>query len=258
MSPETYGAIYATVLGAAAIGALEIGRRLGVRGLTQDGEGATKGLGAIENTVLGLLGLILAFTFSGALNRFDARRQFVVNEVNSIRTAWLRIDLLPPEVQPPMRDLFRQYLDSRIDTFHRWEEIVAMKSVLPVTTRLQREIWSMAVASSQKNPGPGITNLLLPAINEMIDITTTRTEATRLHPPLVIYAMLGILAIACALFAGYEMAARRKRHTLHSVAFAFVLAVTVYLIIDLEYPRMGLIQMSDSDEALATLRKTMN
>lgn len=100
--------------------------------------------------------------------------------------------------------------------------------------------------------------LLLPALNAMFDITTTRTEATRRHPPAIIFAMLGLLTLACSLFAGYDMAGRPRLNLLHSVAFALVLSVTYYVIIDLEFPRLGLIQMSDSDQVLVDLRKGMN
>ena len=75
--------------------------------------------------------------------------------------------------------------------------------------------------------------LLLPALNSMFDITTTRTEAARVHPPLMIFAMLGALTLACSLFAGYDMAIRRRLNVMHSVAFAVVLSVTAYVIIDL-------------------------
>jgi hypothetical protein len=69
-----------------------------------------------------------------------------------------------------------------------------------------------------------------------------RAEAFRIHSPPVIFYMLGALTLSCALFAGYEMALRKRRNLLHSISFAVVLAVTVYVIVDLEYPRAGLIQ----------------
>ena len=91
------------------------GRRIGVRQIKEEGETASKGLSAIEGAIFGLLGLILAFLFSGSLTRFDAARHLVVEEANYIGTAWLRIALLPADAQPSMRDLFRRYLDSRIE-----------------------------------------------------------------------------------------------------------------------------------------------
>src|SRR5512147_2359963 len=93
---------------------LEFGRRLGQRRQGKDEEGARAGLGAVEGAVFALLGLLIAFTFSGAASRFDARRDLIVTEANAIGTAWLRLDLLSPGAQSELRDLFRKYLDLRL------------------------------------------------------------------------------------------------------------------------------------------------
>ena len=257
MNPVLFGAIFALLLATGIIVLLEAGRRIGARRLADEGETAAKGFGAIESAVFALLGLILAFSFSGALARFDARRHLVVAEANDIGTAFLRIDLLPTDAQAPMRDLFRRYLDSRIETYRKLPDMEAAQAELARSLKLQSEIWSLAVSSSQKSATPQAMMVLLPALNAMIDITTTRTEAAILHSPPIIWVMLGTLTFACALFAGYDMAGRKHLNLLHSAAFAVVLAVTVYVIIDLEYPRIGLIQMSDSDRALVQLRESM-
>ncbi len=257
MNPVFFGAIFALLLATGIIVLLEVGRRIGARRLAEEGETAAKGFGAIESAVFALLGLILAFSFSGALARFDARRHLVVAEANNIGTAFLRIDLLPKDAQAPMRDLFRRYLDSRIETYRKLPDMEAAQAELARSLKLQSEIWSMAVSSSQKSATPQAMMVLLPALNAMIDITTTRTEAAILHSPPIIWVMLGTLTFACALFAGYDMAGRKHLNLLHSAAFAVVLAVTVYVIIDLEYPRIGLIQMSDSDRVLVQLRASM-
>jgi hypothetical protein len=258
MNVTFLGAIFATGLAVGIIVLLAIGRRIGARRIAEEGETASTGLGAIEGAIFGLLGLILAFTFSGALTRFDAQRQLVVEEANDIGTAWLRIDLLRPETQIPMRDLFRQYLDSRIEVYRKAPDIISVRAELARSVKLQTEIWSLAVSGSREPKVDATPLLLLPALNAMIDITTTRAETARLHPPLIIYLMLGMLTLACSLFAGYDMAVRRRLNLLHSTAFAVVLAVTVYVIIDLEYPRVGLIRMTDSDQVLVELRQSMN
>jgi hypothetical protein len=257
MNPVFFGALFALLLATGIIVLLEVGRRIGARRLAEEGETAAKGFGAIETAVFALLGLILAFSFSGALTRFDARRHLVVAEANDIGTAFLRIDLLPTDAQAPMRDLFRRYLDSRIETYRKLPNMEAAQAELARSLKLQSEIWSLAVSSSQKSATPQAMMVLLPALNAMIDITTTRTEAAILHSPPIIWVMLGTLTFACALFAGYDMAARKHLNLLHSAAFAVVLAVTVYVIIDLEYPRLGLFQMSDSDRVLVQLRESM-
>src|ERR1700675_930574 len=98
---------YALLAGLLALGVFvgmvilqEVGRRVGHRRLARDSEGARAGVGAIDGAVFGLLGLLVAFTFSGAASRFDARRQLVVEEANAIGTAYLRIDWLPNEPPP--------------------------------------------------------------------------------------------------------------------------------------------------------------
>lgn len=257
MNAVIYGALFALVLTVSTLAMLEVGRRIGQRQLSREGEAAAKGIGAIQGAIFALLGLILAFSFSGALSRFDARRQLVVEETNNIGTAWLRIELLPTDSQPAVRDLFRRYLDSRIETYRKIPDPDAARAELARSINLQNEIWTLAVESSANAPAPQATMLLLPALNSMIDITTTRTAVAAQHPPRIIWLMLGILALACALFAGYDMADRKRLHWLHSLAFALVLSVTTYVIIDLEYPRIGLIQVDDSDKVLIQLRESM-
>ena len=205
-----------------------------------------------------LLGLLVAFTFSGAASRFDERRNLIVEETNDIGTAYLRLDLLPAGAQPALRDLFRRYVDSRLEAYRKLPDLEAAKAQLARSIELQGEIWRQAVAASQtEGAPPSATMLLLPALNQMIDITTTRTLAARMHPPLVIFALLFALALAAALLAGYGMAGGKSRSWVHMIGFAAVLAVAVNVIIDIEYPRFGLIRVAASDEALAQLRDSM-
>jgi hypothetical protein len=255
MNPIFSGAALFLLLAVGILVSLEAGRRIGNRRLAEEGEAAVKGFGAIESVIFALLGLIVAFSYSGALARFDARRQLVTAEANDIGTAFLRIDLLPPDAQAPMRDLFRRYLESRIETYRKVPDKEMVKQELARSVKLQGEIWALAAGSSQKSQAT--TLLLLPALNAMIDDTTTRTEAAAIHPPLIIWVMLGSMTFACSLFAGYDMAGRKTLNLLHSVAFAVVLAVTVYVTIDLEYPRLGSIRITDSDRVLVDLRESM-
>lgn len=104
---------------------------------------------------------------------------------------------------------------------------------------------------------PATTSLLVAALNAMIDITTTRTVASMAHPPTIIYAMLFVLALACALPVGYSMAGSRGRNWLHIAAFAAVVAVTVYVTLDLEFPRLGMIRIDAVDQILIDLRESM-
>ncbi len=91
----------------------------------------------------------------------------------------------------------------------------------------------------------------------MFDITTTRTLAAMTHPPTVIPVMLGVLVLIGSLFAGVGMAAGRSRSWIHVIGFAAILAVTMYVILDLEHPRLGLINVDAFDQALVALRQSM-
>jgi hypothetical protein len=237
---------------------LEVGRRLGIRRLASDPAGAQAGTGAVEGAVFALVGLLIAFTFSGAASRFDVRRDLIVVETNAIGTAWLRLDLLPDAAQPAIRDSFLQYLDSRLAIYRTLPDIDAAHAELAKASALQTTIWSKAVAAGQREgASPDAIKLLLPALNDMFDITTTRTMAAQIHPPLVIYGMLIALALASALLAGYGMASGKTRSWLHILGFAGVIAVAVYVIIDMEFPRLGLIRVDSFDQALVELRASM-
>jgi hypothetical protein len=237
---------------------LEVGRRIGLRRIAQDPEGARVGTGAVEGAIFGLLGLFLAFTFSGAVSRFDTRRQLIVEEANHVGTAYLRVDLLPGVVQPAVRELFRKYLDSRLETYRRLLDVAAAKDEITRSIKLQGEIWTQAVAATRSREAhPDAGKLLLPALNAMIDITTTRVSSTQLHPPVVLFVMLFGLALGGSLLAGYGMASSEGRSWIHMLGFALAMAAAVYVILDVEYPRLGLIRVDAFDQTLVELRESM-
>ena len=246
------------VLVVALLVTAELGRRLGLTRLREDPDGLPKGISASEGAVFALLGLLLAFTFSGAASRFEERRHLVTAETNAIGTAYLRIELLPEEARDDMRDRFRRYVDARLDTYANVEDRAATAASLAEDEALQREIWASAVSASLR---PGVPTqaamLLLPALNEMIDITATRVAATRNHPPAVIFILLVGLALIGALLVGYGTSVNRGRTWLHTVAFAAILSLTIYVIVDLEFPRLGLIRVDAADQALVDLRASM-
>ncbi|HEV7735592.1 MAG TPA: DUF4239 domain-containing protein [Candidatus Binatia bacterium] len=236
---------------------LEIGWRIGRWRRARDPEGATAGIAAVDGAVFGLLGLLLAFSFSGAATRFDARRELIVQEVNAIGTAWLRLDLLSASAQTQLRDQFRAYLDSRIKTYDMFPNIAAAETEYARSVTIQQSIWTNAVAASSAEGSPA-TMLLLPALNDMFDVTTTRTAAMRMHPPPVIFAMLFALALASAMLAGYGMAGAISRSWLHVLGFVLAMAAAVYVILDVEFPRLGLIRISTFDQYLRNLRASFH
>jgi hypothetical protein len=208
--------------------------------------------------VFALLGLIIAFTFSGALTRFDTRRAQIVDEANAIGTAYLRIELVPASVQPKLRETFRSYVDSRIETYRRLPDLAAAKAELAHTEALQGEVWSQALAAVRMPGSPPMAELLvMPAFNEVFNFVTTRTSATLMHPPVIVYAMLMGLALASAFLAGYQTAGEKAYDWVHQLAFAVTVAFTVYVILDIEYPRLGFVRLDAFDQVLVNVRQGM-
>jgi hypothetical protein len=174
----------------------ETGRRIGIRSIRKYPDGLAKGTGAAEAAVFGLLGLLIAFTFSGAASRFEARRHLIVEEANTISTAYLRMDLLPAETQPVLRAMFREYAQVRFLVYRDARDSETTILRLAQTAELQDLIWRKVMTICRQPTTPSqVTMLVLPALNEMIDITSTRVGATQNHPPLVIFLLLGALSL---------------------------------------------------------------
>lgn len=238
---------------------LETGRRIGGWRRARDNDGHATGTGAIDGAVFGLIGLLIAFTFAGAAGRFDMRRQLILEEANAIGTAYLRLDLLPAADQRELKTLFRKYVDSRLAVYAVLPDVEAAKGKLAASATLQSEIWSRCVVSSSGAVanGPAVTTLVLSSLNEMIDITTARTVALQTHPPPVIFGMLGVMMLAGSMLAGYGMSSTQKRNWLHMMVFAVLMSSSIYVILDFEYPRGGLIRIDAVDQTLIDVRDAM-
>jgi hypothetical protein len=237
---------------------IELGRRIGLAKLARDPEGLSKGIGASEGAIFGLLGLVIAFTFSGAAARFEGRRQLITEEVNNIGTAYLRIDVVPDAARQELRDLFRRYLDLRIATYANVENLSEVDNKMAETTALQNIIWTKAVEACRRPDIIGRPEaIFLPALNQMFDIVTTRKAATLNHPPPAIYALLGALSLVGSLLIGYGSSTNKYRPRLHAFVFAAITSLSILMIIDLEFPRLGFIRVDSSDQLMVDLRKSI-
>jgi hypothetical protein len=236
---------------------LELGYRAGHRASQKHPEWAHEGIGVIEAAIFALLGLLLGFSFAGATSRLDAKRQLIVREANAIGTAYLRLDELPAGAQPEMHRLFRNYLDARLRVYQALPDLKAAEQQLAQVVELQQEIWSKAVAGSRVDSTQNAARLLLPALNEMIDVATSRTIALYTRLPALIFALLVAVALLSGLLAGYAMAKRQRRSRLHMLIYAGVVALTVYVVLDLDDPRAGFIRLDTVENALVQLRDSI-
>jgi len=234
---------------------MEAGKRVRARHLRAAQSDST-GFAAVHGAVFALMGLVMAFTFSGAASRFDHRRDLIVEEANDIGTAYLRIALLPEAERGPLQDRFREYLDSRLLTYRAGTDIVRVSQLLQQTAQLQGQIWKSALEAIDHASSPPVAALILPSLNDMFDIVATRTAATQMHPPAAVWLMLGGLTLVCSFLVGYDLGGA-PRNWLHLLTFALLFSLTLYVIIDMEYPRVGLIRVTAMDRVLQDVRDSM-
>ena len=258
MEPPVPPVLFSIVLFLGMLILLETGRRLGVRRRPKESEGERGSLGTVEGAVFALFGLLMAFTFSGAASRFNEKRMLIAEEANDIETAYLRLELVP-QAQPKLQELFRRYVDSRLEIYHRLPNMTAAALEMANSKRIQAEIWTDAVAATRVGGAhPAAGWLLLPALNNMIDITTTRKMALQQHPPRIIYVLLFALGLICSVLAGYRMSTGQHRSWLHILGFTVITVTVVYVMLDAEYPRAGLIRLESADQALLEVRAHMD
>ena len=197
-------------------------------------------LATVQGATLGLLALLLGFSFALAAGRFSDRVQLIVREANAIGTAYLRCDLLPDQRRDQVRQMLRDYTAQRIAYYDRREENEAREAIQQ-SEALHAQMWPIVADAAKATPG--IANVLLPAFNEVIDLHGARLAASRRHLPV----MVTVLLLACSLVSvasvGYGCGVAGKRNFVLTTALAFLIAGVLWAIIDMDHPRKGLIRV---------------
>ena len=238
-----------TILGFAFSG--WIGHRLGTRFRAQAGELETKDLGATLGGLLGLLGLLLAFTFGMAGDRFDRRKTLVLEEANAIGTAWLRTDFLPEPQRTQARAVFRAYAQARVDAV----DPARRDAAIARSEKLQVELWGITAAGALASPTPP-TALYVAAVNEVIDMHARRITAALRNPiPPTIFAALYAVAILTLFVTGYARGLAGDPSRTANFILTLVLSVVFVLILDLDRPYEGMLTVSQ--QAMKDVLTTM-
>jgi len=238
--------------------AAEFGYRMGRRLSPEDVLEGERDAGPFSGMIYALLGLLIAFTFSGATGRFDDRRDLILKEANAIGTAYLRIDLLPATYQPELRQLFRDYTQSRITAYQLIKsDTTKAEAEYRHGIALQQRLWQRSVAAAEATHSNSTQSLVIGAMNEMIDVANERFAAVYKHPPAVIYILLFVLAMLAAMLAGYKLSTYPRIPRMQTVVFALALAATMYMVLDLEQPRLGLFMLDKADMLLEETLKGM-
>lgn len=216
------------------------------------------GIQIIQGAVFALLGLLLAFTFSGALAKFDRRRALIIEEANAISTLYLRLDLLPLKTQDLVKQDLKNYLDLRIKTYRAFPNIRAARSYLAQSLNAQDKLWKDTIATCSQSNVLYTCMLIIPSLNAAFDLANMRVNLTQMHPPYFIFFFIVIVALISAFLVGFTITGKKRASPLHVVIFSFVVTMIIFSIIDMEYPRLGFIRVDSFDKALLDVQKKLN
>ena len=226
------------------LGATETGFRFGRRAQTDVGEDSRSEISTLQGAMLGLLALLLGFTFAMAMNRFEARKQLVLEEANAIGTTFLRTQLLPQPPRQEISNLLRQYVDVRLALYDAGIDKTKLRQANDRTEQLHKQLWSLAAALGAKDPRAITTGLFLQSLNEMIDLHAKRLTALENHVPEIILMLLYFVAIVVTGVIGYGCGLAGCRNFFVTAMASILIASVILVIVDLDRPRRGLIRVS--------------
>ena len=215
------------------------------------------GLGPIEGALLGLLSLLLAFTFNFSASRYDARRETIISEANDIGTAVLRTNLYPDSVRKLLKADFKQYIEARINYYEVGADENKIQSASDKSALISQKIWNSVALLSQEPENILRSQQMIPAVNSMIDITSVRDDKRIAYVPNSIMYLLFILCLASAFIIGYGRK-EKKPDWIMLFCFTLMITITVYLILDLDQGRSGIITMDTAHQKMLELRNLLN
>lgn len=236
-----------------------IGQRIGARLRAKSESGTFKADETIVGAIFGLLALIMAFTFSGASDRFDHRRELIAKEVSTIGTAYASIDLLASRDQENLRNHFRTLVDQRIHLYRDVTEVNVYENRIKQFDQTRSRLWTNAVKSVKDTPFPEklVAAQILPEISDMNDALDNQRLAMRMHPPKIIMQSLLALILIGAFVTGYNLGLTNKSDWLLVPLFIILMAGTYFVTINLEYPLVGFINLNDFQIEMIHLRESM-
>jgi hypothetical protein len=239
--------LIALVLLVTMVIAVEIGYKFGQKKGSAANSATKSHVDAIQSSILGILALLLGFTFSLSLERFDSRSQAVVNEANAIGTASLRAQLLPQEVRQEVKTQMKQYIDLRIqESAISLAEPEARQALLDKTIKAQNALWALATQASEIDPNAVKTGLFIQALNEVFDNFSARNANLDRHVPEEVLSLLYVTFLMAGAIIGYASGFSKHRPSVVSYIMVMLIVMLVYLILDLDKPRRGWIAVSQA------------
>lgn len=251
--------VVAFILVCALVLALFTSNALGRRAATRQSKQLE--LGPLETMASGLLGLLLAFNFSIAQSRFDARQEMLVREADAIGTAYLRCSVLANDVRPSCREKFRQYVALRIDTYARYKasapDTEELRRKLDESERLQNELWTIVTRAVRQSPDTPHTALMT-ALNSVIDLDADRRASLRIQVPVIVSVVIMLSCIAWAVLLGYSSGLKGAGSRTAWVVVSILIGLVFGVALDFDRPHSGFITTSAAEIATTNLARSMN
>ena len=220
----------------------EIGYRMSLRSRAAEKTQAL--VPTITGSILALLGLLLGFTMSMSVSRYDARRRLVLEEANAIRTAYLRILALPPPESVELQELLRQYAGNRLRVSQAALDIPNLQLGKEEGARIQNELWSRAAALARRNPQSVPAGLLMESLNSVFDLENSRWIGFVSHLPIGVIYVNMLMGLVAALMVGYEFGVTGHRHPLSEALLIVSITMVMAVIVELDRPHSGVIRVS--------------
>jgi hypothetical protein len=224
--------------------AIEIGYRLGLARRASSDDIERSHIGSLQGALLGLLALLLGFSFAMSVARFDARRALVLKEANAIGTAYLRTSFLPEEQGREARKLLRTYVDSRLGYVNAKTNDELLTRAFATAASLQAQLWTIATNATTQDPRSVPAGLFAASLNDVIDVSEERVTAFYSNVPEPILGLLVVVSCGAMGFVGYGCGLAGRRRLTSTIVFSLLSVLVLLIVLDVDRPREGLIQVS--------------
>jgi len=239
---------------AAMLASAELGHSFGRRVHAETGDTPAY-IGTVVAAVLGLLGLLLGFTFAMSSARYEERRALVLKESNAIGTAYLRSQLLPEPQRGAAAALFRRYVDVRLEIVASIHDRPRVEALFRETDAIHAQLWSDGVAVAARGEDLPVVTLYLDSLNAVIDVNAERVAAHRNRVPASIFVVLLIVSLLGILLTGYAAGVGGHRWAMARSVAALLITLVIVLIVDLHRPFDGSVTISQ--QSMTDLRNSM-
>jgi len=247
--------LMALSLGLLVVATVEGGYRLGCRTPPRASEASRGVFATLLAAVLGVLGLLLAFSFAMAAARYDLRTALVLREANAIGTAYVRTRVVEEPTREQIQGVLRAYVDARVAEAATRGDQTRLPETTTDVERLQRELWALVAPAVHRAPQAVSLVWVAQALNEVSDVRAERAAAQANHVPETVIWLLGVAAVLTGLLSGYACGTTAHRQGLATSVFAVVVTLVVWAILDLDRPQRGLILVQQ--QAMRGLQERM-